>query len=462
MSFSRSLSRRHFLRTASACSLGFLGLSQLVGCAPRKLVPHARWGPILRDPARVLDLPQGFRYHIVSRVGDLMADGFRVPHRADGMAAFPGPDGMTLVVRNHEVSSKANWAEGAFGRGNSMMTKLTAPQIYDRGADGQPCLGGTTTFVYDTRNQTLVREFLSLTGTVRNCAGGPTPWQSWITCEETVQRAGDGNCTRDHGYCFEVPATAHPTLAAPVPLKAMGRFNHEAVAVHPDSGIVYQTEDSHTGLLYRFLPNTPGELTAGGRLQALALRDRPSADTRNWSAPYVPLQESFSVDWLDLDEVENPNNDLRLRGFADGAARFARGEGMWYGNDAVYFACTNGGPRKLGQVWRYVPSTAEGTPAEQAAPGMLQLFVESQDPGLIENCDNLTVAPWGDVVLCEDGSGDQYLVGVTPDGAIYQFARNATGNSEMAGATFSPDGTTLFVNIQHEGLTLAITGPWLG
>ena len=133
---------------------------------------------------------------------------------------------------------------------------------------------------------------------------------------------------------------------------------------------------------------------------------------------------------------------------------------MWYGNDAVYFACTNGGEAERGQIWRYVPSPNEGAPQESEAPGTLELFVEPNDPGLVDNADNLTVTPWGDLILCEDGSGEQFLVGIKPDGTAYKFARNAVSNSELAGATFSPDGTTLFVNIQHDGLTLAITGPW--
>ncbi len=134
---------------------------------------------------------------------------------------------------------------------------------------------------------------------------------------------------------------------------------------------------------------------------------------------------------------------------------------MWYGNNAVFFACTNGGQAKRGQIWRYVPSIFEGTPDEPSKPGLLELFVEPNDPGLIDNADNVTVTPWGDLILCEDGSGDQFLVGVTPKGTIYKFAHNAVSDSEFAGATFSPDGSTLFVNIQGDGLTLAITGPWM-
>jgi hypothetical protein len=249
-------------------------------------------------------------------------------------------------------------------------------------------------------------------------------------------------------------------LAEPIPLKAMGRFNHEAVAVDPNSGIVYETEDAGDSLIYRFIPNTPQRLIDGGRLQALSIEGRPSLDTRNWDTQSVTPGTPMAVRWIDLEDIDAPENDLRLRGFEQGAARFARGEGMWYGREAIYFACTNGGLEKAGQIWRYMPSPHEGTPREADQPGQLELFVEPNDPGLVENADNLTVAPWGDLILCEDGGGDQFMVGVTPEGKLYKFGHNVGNQSEFAGATFAPDGSTLFVNIQGAGITLAITGPW--
>ncbi|HMB89966.1 MAG TPA: alkaline phosphatase PhoX [Rhodothermales bacterium] len=456
-------SRRHFLKTSGAVALGFAGFQTLIGCSGGKVLPSPpdSYGPLLTDPVGILDLPNGFSYQIISRAGDTMDDGFVVPGLPDGMATFEGPDGLTLIVRNHEVNANAPDTLGAFGPGHRLLAQLDPGSLYDAGSNGQPCLGGTTTLVYDTEAQQLVSQHLSLAGTLRNCAGGPTPWGSWITCEETVQRA-DARCAHDHGYSFEVPASAEPGLAAPVPLKAMGRFNHEAVAVDPNSGIVYQTEDAHDGLLYRFIPNTPEQLADGGRLQALALIDQPSLDTRNWDDQTIVPGMELVVDWIDLDDIEAPENDLRLRGFADGAARFARGEGMWYGNDAVYFACTNGGRAKKGQIWRYVPSPDEGTSEESENPGRLSLFIEPNNGALVDNADNLTVAPWGDLIVCEDGGGEQNLVRVTPEGEISRFGHNAVSNSEFAGATFSPDGSTLFVNIQGNGLTLAITGPWEG
>jgi secreted PhoX family phosphatase len=240
----------------------------------------------------------------------------------------------------------------------------------------------------------------------------------------------------------------------------MGRFTHEAVAVHPSSGIAYETEDLTDGLLYRFLPDTPGELAGGGRLQALGVRGQPGLDTRNFEGRTIEPGVSLEVHWIDLDHPESPDNDLRYRGFEAGAARFARGEGIWYGDGEAYFACTNGGQRRKGQIWRYRPSPVEGTPGERDAPGTLELFIEPNDGTLIENADNLVVAPWGDVIACEDGTGDDYLVGITPRGELYKLAHNLGGDGEFAGACFSPDGSTFFVNMQIDGWTLAITGPW--
>ena len=452
--------RRHFFKNAAAVTLGFTGLQSFIACSSKNSVRLVE-PDLITDPLRIMDLPDGFSYNVISIAGRPMADGFLVPARPDGMAAFPGPNGLTLLVRNHEVDVTPG--AGAFGKDNELFSRIDPSMLYDPGFGKTPSQGGTTTIVYDTKKQEVVREFLSLAGTQRNCAGGPTPWNSWITCEETVERASEFN-EIDHGYNFEVPATDQPALASPVPLKAMGRFNHEAVAVEPNSGIVYQTEDRHDGLIYRFIPDVPGQLAQGGRLQALAIVDRPALDTRNWPEiapePSVIRGETMLVRWIDLDNVEAPNDDLRWRGFSLGAARFARGEGMWYGDGVVYFACTNGGSEKKGQIWKYRPSQMEGQAEEANRPATLELFIEPNDGAVVENADNITVAPWGDLFVCEDGPGSQNLLRVTPAGEVIRFGGNLISESEFAGSTFSPDGSTLFVNIQVDGLTLAITGPW--
>jgi hypothetical protein len=240
----------------------------------------------------------------------------------------------------------------------------------------------------------------------------------------------------------------------------MGRFRHEAAAVDPRTGIVYLTEDQEDGLFYRFLPHRPGALALGGRLQALGCVDAP-ADTRNWAGISFPSGADRPVRWIDLEDTDSPKDDLRKRGAAAGAAIFARGEGIHRGVKEFYFTCTSGGAAKIGQIMRYVPSAGEGRPGEVKAPGMLQNFVESTNPAVLGYGDNVTVAPWGHLIVCEDRQGyaRNYLRGVSPDGKVYAVAR-LLADTELAGACFSPDGKTLFLNIYRPGKTLAITGPW--
>ncbi len=454
--------RRDFLIGSAAVTLGFSGLGRFVARAGIVAASEESsafgWGPLRPDEAGILDLPLGFEYQVISRHGERMSDGLLVPPLHDGMAAFRGKSGKTILVRNHEVGLGAEGEIADFNRRTlGHRRRFASDRCYDVTDDG-PCLGGTTTLVYDTVRRTLESHHLSLAGTLRNCAGGPTPRGTWITCEETTERAGDG-CGKDHGYAFEVPA-ASSGLAASIPLRAMGRFRREAVAVDPRTGIVYQTEDVDDGILTRFLPDAHDAWLRGGRLQALAVRERPSLDTRNAAdSRTVERGEWLETEWIDLDEPEAPENDLRLRGFDAGGARFARAEGIWYGDGELYFACTTGGPLRAGQIWRYVPSRFEGGADEASEPGRLQLFLEPNDTRILENCDNVTIAPWGDLIVSEDGRGRDRIVGVRPDGTTYVMARGAT-NSELAGPTFSPDGTTLFFNAQAEGLTFAVTGPW--
>ena len=437
--------RRSFMLTTSSFAMGLVGL-QTISIAGRESLTDPGYGKLIKDKAGILDLPQHFNYEIVGRAGEEMSDGFLLPGKPDGMASFPGSQkNQVILVRNHEINPAALSSQRPFGKSNERRQNLSGDYLYD-GGKLSPCLGGTTTLVYDVVSKKVVHQYLSLIGTLRNCAGGPTPWGSWISCEETVVSSG-GVCQHDHGWCFEVPAKEEMRLTKPIPLRAMGRFNHEAVAVEPKSGEVYLTEDRHEGLLYKFVPKTKGKLAEGGKLYALRVLGAPSLDTRNWKSQKVKIGEEFELDWIEMDEVHSPKDDLRFRGFRQGAACFARGEGMWYSKGSIYFACTNGGKKQNGQIW-------------QISEEKLSLFSEPNDSDLVDNCDNITVAPWGDLVLCEDGGGRQYLDIITPHGKIFKFAKNAKSSGEFAGATFSPDGSTLFVNMQHDGLTLAITGPW--
>jgi uncharacterized protein len=458
------LSRRGFLKSSGIATIGFMGLSRFID-APltTKTFDAPGYGELQQDPNNILRLPQGFSYKIISRRGELMSDGLLVPGRPDGMGAFKAAPGKTLVIRNHEIHPD-KLSDSPFGKSNQLVSKIPSSKLYDAGSGKLPGLGGTTTFLYDHKSGKIEKQFLSLAGTSRNCAGGPTPWNTWISCEETTVKVGafDGALEKDHGYVFEVPATDVISVCDPVPIKAMGRFNHEAVAVDPRTGIVYLTEDIGDGLFYRYIPKTPGKLLNGGKLQALVVRGQKSCDTRNWKnspAPAFPKGKPFAIEWIDLNNVESPDDDLRYQGFNHGAACFARGEGIWFGKNEVYFACTNGGPDSNGQVFRYRPSISEGKPGEKTDPGKLDLFAESNTSTLLRNCDNLTVAPWGDVILCEDND-HPFLVGITPKGECYHLAENVGYKSEFAGGVFSPDGSTYFVNIQGPGLTVAIQGPW--
>ena len=395
------------------------------------------YGALVPDPAGLLDLPGGFSYRVISSLGDAMDDGGTVPDAADGMGCFDLGEGKIALVRNHELRP-----------GQGAGTTLTSG--YGTMPDGTFMPGGTTTLVLDAANLTVERQHRSLAGTVRNCAGGVTPWGSWLTCEEPSSLL---TRSTHHGYVFEVPATA-TGLVDPVPLKAMGRFNHEAACVDPETGVVYLTEDRDDGLLYRFIPKVPGKLAEGGTLQALVIEGGVT-DSRNWSGLDVARGARLAVRWIDLDEVEAPQDDLRQRGAAAGAALFARGEGIWMGDGELYFCCTSGGAAKLGQIFRLVPG--RGQQADR-----LELYFESESTEQFNYGDNLVVAPNGHLVVCEDqysDTVDNYLRGIDTAGRAYPLAR-LKQQTELAGACFSPDGKTLFVNAYSPAKTIAITGPW--
>lgn len=453
------LNRRRFLQSL-AIAVGSPAMS------PHSRANDAAFGALRSDPGQILDLPEGYSYQVVSRAGERMSDGLKVPEAHDGMAAFAGDDGRVILVCNHEILP-AHPDKSAFGRSFGALTKSTKQKFYDQGGGKTPGAGGTTTTIFNPLSGETERQHLSLAGTELNCAGGPTPWGSWLSCEECFENPGidlsGGHLVkRDkaHGYVFEV--SAYDTgLVEPRPLRAMGKFQHEAAAVHAASGIVYMTEDRHHSLFYRYIPNVPGKLHEGGRLQALAIKDQSALSTHNWSRHrQIEFGEPLATRWIDLDNVDSSENDLRLRGAERGAATFARGEGLSVAGDDFVFTCTIGGPARLGQVFSYTPSRGEGTESEAEMPGQLSLIAEATEHSMLRNADNLTMAPWGDLIVCEDTASHCGLVGIRPDASQYQLADNAHTNSEIAGVCFSPDGNTLFVNIQYPGMTLAITGPW--
>lgn len=397
----------------------------------------------------LLSLPSGFNYTAISILGQPMNDGGTVPGLHDGMAAFPGAKNTTILVRNHEVSS----------RGSNPVVPSNG-NMYDQ-------LGGGTTTVMIGPNRRVISQYASLAGTIRNCAGGPTPWGSWITCEENVSLPGaSGGVTKKHGYNFEVPASANIQVAEPTPLTAMGRFNHEAVAVEPVTGYVFQTEDRGDSCFYRFRPNIQGDLQSGGVLEALKITDsrapnmEAATGSHNTAMGYRELKGTpLSATWVQIDVADPAGDTVRVEGRSKGAARFTRGEGAWYGNGQTYFVCSNGGNNGIGQVFAYKSDLAD------SSRGTLTLVVEAvaaADPAnnILAAPDNICVAPFGDLFLCEDGSGSEHVVGVNRAGDLYRFATNVLNESEFAGSCFSPNGKTMFVNIQSPGITLAIWGPW--
>jgi secreted PhoX family phosphatase len=390
----------------------------------------------------LLALPRGFEYLTYGWAGDLMDDGQPTPERHDGMAAFRRADGNVALVRNHE--------RGAF-------TGAFVAPTYDPAANG-----GTTTLLFDPDRGRFLDSRASLSGTIFNCAGGRTPWGSWLTCEETTVTGPDG--TR-HGYIFDVPSEG---LGDPTPRRAMGRFAHEAVAVDPATGYIYETEDAGTSSgFYRFRPNDRDDLSQGGVLEMLKIGSAPRL-TRN-----DPTGTTYTdTSWV---PIANPDPDLLAgeprvysQGLAQGAATFNRLEGAHYHAGKIYIVSTNGGPVvRQGQVFEYDP-----------ASGVLWVVFASPSRDVLNNPDNIGVSPRGGIVLCEDGSGAEFIQGLTLDGQVFHFAENTAvvpeggvpgkstlpgdyRDAEWAGSTFEPkNGNWLFVNLFIPGMTIAITGPW--
>ncbi|MFF7386733.1 alkaline phosphatase PhoX [Streptomyces griseoluteus] len=472
-----SLTRRDFARTTAVTGAGVVlaGSVGALATAPQALAaadldgardahghPGIGYGPLVPDPDGILALPAGFTYRVVTYSGRTrLESGEPTPSNHDGTAAFAGPRGAVLLVNNHELKGpRANWQHPV---------PLAEDLVYD------PAASGGCTVVEVRRDH--VAEWVGIAGTSTNCAGGSTPWGTWLTCEETEDRAGQNGMTKDHGYVFEVDPADRRANRAPKPLKALGRYAHEAVVVDPKRGHLFLTEDASgpNGLFYRWTP--PAGFHHGrGRLRTLAddagvlqafrcfdsggrFVDDLSRATRTGTV--------YGVDWADV-----PDRDARTvpvrRQFTDAQVTRARKlEGMWWGDGGVYvvssYAREESPVRHDGQVWFYDPRRRTLT--------LKVLLGVNPDPaadGAFDGPDNITVSPYGGLVIAEDGEGVQHLFGATDGGRTYPIARNelnlgtesAPEYSEFTGVTFSPDGHTLFANIQEPGIMLAITGPW--
>jgi secreted PhoX family phosphatase len=456
-----ALDRRALLRHAAGLGAAALIPAPLLGlarCSVRRdgAAPAVRragigeggYGDLV--PSRdcpELALPPGFRAVRLSVSGERMSDGVATPGAFDGMAAFSLPNGHVRLIRNHEIFTRRLLGDAA--------------KAYDVVGGG----GTTSLEVRVTGDGTVekVRDFVSLGGTIVNCAGGPTPWGTWISCEETVAGQGAG-WQRAHGYAFEVAADAEEQSEAR-PLRAMGRFVHEAVAVDPATGTVYLTEDMDVDAawdrlgagFYRFLPSVPGRLSEGGRLQALGVEKHPRYEAYRGQHVGAALPAVW-VDVPDPDpaDAETDASAVLRQAVAAGAARFKRLEGCWYGSGRVFFTAASGGDAGCGQVWQYRPRDAHR--------GELTLVFESPGAEVFDRPDNVTVSPRGSgLLVCEDNGGTVHLRGITPQGGVFAFARNLADTREFAGVCFGPDGETLFVNIQgtlRPSATYAIRGPW--
>lgn len=408
------------------------------------------YGPLLQSPDHPeISIPEGFHARLLSWTGKPMSDGHVTGNAFDGMAAFamgsagPARDRVRLI-RNHEHRNTSN------------RRTLADTNAYD----AQAPAGNTTleVLVHPSGDAELVRDWVSLNGTYVNCAGGHTPWGTWISSEETVQ-GRNANWSQNHGYNFEIPASAEAPVV-PVALREMGRFVHEAVAVDAATGIVYQTEDRNPGGFYRFIPRVPAQLAQGGTLQILVVKGQPRYDSRIGQAMGLVLE----VEWADVPQPDTDQPSIGSGFVYDQvpeAARFSRLEGCWPGDGGIYFNATSGGNAGAGQVFKYVPTGPD--------TGELALIYESPSTSVLNSPDNICISPRGGIVICEDGSGTCFVRGITRTGEVFDLVRNNINTAEWAGACFAPGGRTLFVNIQGStdqnntstpGMTFAIWGPW--
>lgn len=422
------------------------------------------YGPLVADPDGILALPAGFSYRIITRTGVTKLDsGESTPSNHDGTGTFEGPRGTTLLVNNHELKGpRADWPHPV---------PLTEGLVYD------PAASGGCTVVEVAKDGSPVGEWVGVAGTSTNCAGGTTPWGTWLTGEETEDKAGEHGMTKDHGYVFEVDPLDRRAGRDPKPLKALGRYAHEAVVVDLKRGHLYLTEDASgpNGLFYRWTPphgfrHGRGQLRSlaadSGVLEAFKCFDSGGRFVDDLSRA-TKAGTVYGVDWVEVSDRDARKVSVRKQ-FKDGEVTRARKlEGLWWADGGAYvvssYARDESPVQHDGQVWFYDPRRRTLT-----LKVLLGVNPDPSKDGALDGPDNITVSPYGGLIIAEDGEGVQHLFGATDDGRTYPIARNdlnigtaaEPAFSEFTGPVFSPDGRTLFANIQEPGIMLAITGPW--
>ncbi|MHA6629614.1 alkaline phosphatase PhoX [Pseudonocardia sichuanensis] len=444
------LSRRGFLRR-SAAGIVLVGAPEVLRVTSG---PRVGYGDLVDDPEGRLSLPEGFGYTIVTEAGKTeLETGELTPRNHDGTGAFAVRGGGTVLVVNHEIREEA---------GTDLQVPHLDGLVYDPGA-----AGGCTIVVTDAQGRP-VNERVGIAGTSTNCAGGVTPWGTWLTCEETDVRAGDGAYERDHGYVFEVDPFDRAALVDPQPVKALGRFVHEALAVDPATHDIYLTEDDSgpNGLVYRWAP--PAGFRGGrGVLRELGGSDGALAAMRctDESGEHVDdlsragsAGTTYAVEWVEVPDRDAREEPTRTQLDDGRVTRAHKLEGAWWGpgqngaSGAYVVSSYTGGDSPgshRGQVWFYDPRASTMT---------LRLQFAGEEDGS-DGPDNISVSPYGGVILAEDGNSGNHLVGATEDGTTFRVARTEQG-SEFTGPVFSRDGSVLFANVQVPGTLFAITGPW--